>query len=321
MLRGLRDQHPIVPAVEEWRELTKLLNTYLEPLPGAPRPAHRPRCTRTFNQTVAATGRLSSIQPQPAEHPRAHRARAAEIRACFVAEEGCQLVVADYSQIELRLMALLSAGAGAAGAPTTAARTSTASPRRPSPASAVDEVTKRQREHAKATNFGIMYGLSAFGLSEQVDIPVEEAKAFIDAYFAKYPTVREFRERVIAQATQDGYVTTLFGRRRAVPELRSSRLSQLRSLGERLAVNTVLQGTAADIIKVAMVTVSRELERRGLRSRLVLQVHDELVLECPEGEVEECVPLLRDAMCGAYDMDPAARGRGGRGRRLGGGEG
>ena len=148
-----------------------------------------------------------------------------------------------------------------------------------------------------------MYGLSAFGLSEQVDIPVEEAKAFIDAYFAKYPKVREFRERVIAQATQDGYVTTLFGRRRAVPELRS-RNYRLRSLGERLAVNTVLQGTAADIIKVAMVTVSRELARRQLGARLVLQVHDELVLECPAAEVEECVPLLRDAMCGAYDMDP-----------------
>ena len=145
-----------------------------------------------------------------------------------------------------------------------------------------EEVTKRQRERAKATNFGIMYGLSAFGLSEQVDIPVDEARAFIDAYFAKYPRVREFRERVIAQAAQDGYVTTLFGRRRAVPELRSSNF-RLRSLGERLAVNTVLQGTAADIIKVAMVTVSRELARRKLGSRLVLQVHDELVLECPDG--------------------------------------
>jgi DNA polymerase-1 len=167
----------------------------------------------------------------------------------------------------------------------------------------VEEVTKRQRERAKATNFGIMYGLSAFGLSEQVDIPVDEAKAFIEAYFAKYPKVKEFRERVIAQATQDGYVTTLFGRRRAVPELRSSNFRN-RSLGERLAVNTILQGTAADIIKVAMVRVSRELERRGLASRLVLQVHDELVLECREDEVDVCLPLLRDAMCGVLELDP-----------------
>ena len=127
----------------------------------------------------------------------------------------------------------------------------------------VGEVTKQQRERAKATNFGIMYGLSAFGLSEQVDMPVEEARAFIEAYFAKYPRVKAFRERVVAQAAQDGYVTTLFGRRRAVPELRSSNFRS-RSLGERLAVNTILQGTAADIIKVAMVTVSRELARRKL---------------------------------------------------------
>jgi len=211
--------------------------------------------------------------------------------------------VADYSQIELRLMALLSQEPALLDAyhrgedvhRVTAAAVAGIAP---------EDVTKRQREKAKATNFGIMYGLSAFGLSEQVDIPVDEAKAFIDSYFAKYPRVQDFRARVIAQAAQDGHVTTLFGRRRAVPELRSSNF-RLRSLGERLAVNTVLQGTAADIIKVAMVTVSGELARRKLASRLVLQVHDELVLECPEAEVDECVPLLREAMCGAYHMDPA----------------
>ena len=168
----------------------------------------------------------------------------------------------------------------------------------------VEEVATKQRERAKAINFGIMYGISAFGLSEQVDMPVDEARAFIEAYFAKYPHVKAFRERVIAQATQDGYVTTLFGRRRAVPELRSSNRRN-RSLGERLAVNTILQGTAADIIKVAMVTVSRELESRRLASRLVLQVHDELVLECREDELDTCRPLLREAMCGALDLDPA----------------
>jgi len=300
VLRGLRGEHPIVPAVEEWRELTKLINTYLEPLPQHI-DARTGRVHSTFKQTVAATGRLSSIDPNLQNIP-VRTDLGTEIRACFVAEDGCRLVVADYSQIELRLMALLSQEPALLDAyrrgedvhRVTAAAVAGISP---------DEVTKRQREHAKATNFGIMYGLSAFGLSEQVDIPVEEAKAFIDAYFAKYPKVREFRERVIAEATRDGYVTTLFGRRRAVPELRSGNF-RLRSLGERLAVNTVLQGTAADIIKVAMVTVSRELARRKLGARLVLQVHDELVLECPVAEVEECVPLLRDAMCGAYDMDP-----------------
>ena len=219
-----------------------------------------------------------------------------------MSQEGWRLIVADYSQIELRLMALLSqepalltayrqgedvhrvTAAAVAGIPEA-------------------QVTKRQREQAKATNFGIMYGLSAYGLAQQVDISVEEAKAFIDAYFAKYPKVTEFRERVIAEATRVGYVTTLFGRRRAVPELRSSSF-RTRSLGERLAVNTVLQGTAADIIKVAMVTVSRELERRLMRSRLVLQVHDELVVEAPAEEVEACMAMLDEAMCAAYDMDP-----------------
>jgi len=300
VLRGLRGQHAIVSLVEEWRELTKLLNTYLEPLPEYIDPGTG-RVHSTFNQLVAATGRLSSNNPNLQNIP-VRTDLGSEIRACFVAEDGHKLVVADYSQIELRLMALLSqepalleayhkgedvhrvTAAAVAGIP-------------------VEDVTKRQREHAKATNFGIMYGLSAYGLSEQVEIPVDEAQAFIDAYFAKYPRVKEFRARVIAQATQDGFVTTLFGRRRAVPELRSSNY-RLRSLGERLAVNTILQGTAADIIKVAMVTVSRELERRKLGSRLVLQVHDELVLECPEAEVEEAATLLRDAMVAAYQMDP-----------------
>jgi DNA polymerase-1 len=300
VLRGLREQHPIVPAVEEWRELTKLLNTYLEPLPEHI-DAVTGRVHSTFNQLVAATGRLSSNNPNLQNIPVRTRL-GAEIRGCFIAEDGHKLVVADYSQIELRLMASLSqepalldayhrgddvhrvTAAAVAGIP-------------------VEEVTKQQREHAKATNFGIMYGLSAFGLSEQVDIPVDEARAFIEAYFAKYPRVQAFRERVIAQAARDGYVTTLFGRRRAVPELRSSNF-RTRSLGERLAVNTILQGTAADIIKVAMVSVGRELEGRGLASRLVLQVHDELVLECVEEEVDECLQLLRDAMCGALDLDP-----------------
>jgi DNA polymerase-1 len=300
VLRGLRDQHAIVPAVEEWRELTKLINTYLEPLPAYLDPATG-RLHTTFKQTVAATGRLSSVDPNLQNIP-VRTELGAEIRACFVADEGCKLVVADYSQIELRLMASLSQEPALLDAyhrgddvhRVTAAAVAGIT---------VEAVTKQQRERAKATNFGIMYGLSAFGLSEQVGMPLEEARAFIDEYFAKYPRVKAFRQRVIAQAAQDGHVTTLFGRRRAVPELRSSNF-RTRSLGERLAVNTILQGTAADIIKVAMVTASRELERRGLASRLVLQVHDELVLECPDAEVEECVGLLRDAMCDAYDLDP-----------------
>jgi len=301
VLRSLREQHPIVPAVEEWRELTKLLNTYLDPFPTYIDPGTG-RLHTTFKQTVAATGRLSSVNPNLQNIP-VRTDLGAEIRSCFVAEEGRLLVVADYSQIELRLMAHLSGeealieayhrgedvhrvtAAAVAGIP-------------------VEEVTKQQRERAKATNFGIMYGLSAYGLSEQVDIPVDEARAFIEAYFARYPKVQAFRERAVAQATQDGYVTTLFGRRRAVPELRSG-VYNVRSLGERLAVNTILQGTAADIIKVAMVAVDREIECRGLAARLVLQVHDELVVETPADEVQVVEELLRTEMCGAYAMDPA----------------
>ncbi len=301
VLRGLREEHPIVPAVEEWREFTKLLSTYLEPLPRCV-DARTGRLHTTFNQTVASTGRLSSSNPNLQNIP-VRTELGAEIRSCFVAEDGCELIVADYSQIELRLMAKLSGepalldayargedvhkvtAAAVAGIP-------------------VEEVTRQQRERAKATNFGIMYGLSAYGLSEQVGIPVDEARAFIEAYFAKYPAVRGFRDQVIAQATQDGYVTTLFGRRRPVPELKSSNY-RVRSLGERLAVNSVLQGTAADIIKVAMIDVQQRLEAGGLASRLVLQVHDELVVEAPTGEVEEIQALLRDAMRGACVMVPA----------------
>jgi DNA polymerase-1 len=300
VLKGLRGEHAIVPAVEEWRELTKLLNTYLEPLPAHLDPATG-RLHTTFNQMVTATGRLSSSNPNLQNIP-VRSELGSEIRACFVAESGCKLVVADYSQIELRLMAYLAqepalldayhrgedvhrvTAAAVAGIP-------------------VDEVTKQQREHAKATNFGIMYGLSPYGLSEQVDISVEEARAFITAYFAKYPRVAEFRQRTIAAATKDGYVTTLFGRRRSLPELQASSRS-VRSLGERLAVNTVLQGTAADIIKVAMVRLQQALDDHRLAARLVLQVHDELVLECPEAEVEQALPLLRTAMCDAFVMDP-----------------
>jgi len=300
VLRQLRDAHPIVPLVEEWRELSKMLGTYLEPLPARVDPATG-RLHTTFHQTVTATGRLSSSDPNLQNIP-VRTELGAEIRSCFVAEEGWRLVVADYSQIELRLMAAFSGepalieayrrgedvhrvtAAALAGIPVT-------------------EVTREQRERAKATNFGIMYGLSPYGLSEQVGIPVEEAKAFIEAYFEKYPKVREFRERVIAQARRDGYVTTVLGRRRAIPELQAGD-RRLQALGERLAVNTVLQGSAADIIKVAMVRVDSELEGRRLAARLVLQVHDELVVEAPLAEADACGALLREAMCGAWELDP-----------------
>ena len=300
VLRQLRDQHPLVPLVEEWRELTKLVNTYLEPLPARIDP-RTGRLHTTFRQTVASTGRLSSTNPNLQNIP-IRTELGSQIRDCFIAAEGMRLIVADYSQIELRLMAYLAqepaliaayergedvhrvTAAAVAGIP-------------------VEQVTKAQRERAKATNFGIMYGLSAFGLSEQVDMPVDEARAFIDAYFARYPRVQAFREKVIAEATDAGFVTTVFGRRRAVPELRAASFRE-RSLGERLAVNAVLQGSAADIIKVAMLRVTKAFAAAGLITRLVLQIHDELVFESPDDEVDPVLPIVRDAMCGAFTMEP-----------------
>ena len=300
VLRSLRELHAIVPLVEEWRELTKLLNTYLEKLPEWLDPVTG-RLHTTFNQTVTSTGRLSSSDPNLQNIP-VRTELGAEIRACFVAEEGGVLVVADYSQIELRLMAqfaqepaLLDAFRRGEDVHRTTAAAVAGIP--------VEQVTRQQRERAKATNFGIMYGLSAFGLSEQVEIPVDEARAFIDAYFARYPHVKAFRDKVILQATEDGHVTTILGRRRAIPELHG-RTQRERSLGERLAVNTVLQGSAADIIKMAMVLADREIERRGMASRLVLQVHDELIFEAPLAEVEQIVELAQRTMCCVYDMDP-----------------
>jgi DNA polymerase-1 len=300
VLRTLREQHPIVPLIEEWRELTKLLNTYLEPLPARLDPSTG-RLHTTFNQTATTTGRLSSSNPNLQNIP-VRTELGSQIRACFVAELGCRLVVADYSQIELRLMAHLAEEPALLDAyrlgedvhRVTAAAVAGIAP---------EEVTREQRERAKATNFGIMYGLSAYGLSEQVGMPVDEARAFIEAYFARYPRVREFRERIIREAAEEGYVKTLFGRRRAMPELRGHTQRE-RALGERLAVNTVLQGSAADIIKVAMIAVERKLSAQSLAARLVLQVHDELVLEAPEAEVESVVPLVHSAMCDAFVMDP-----------------
>jgi DNA polymerase-1 len=300
VLKTLREQHAVVPLVEEWRELTKLVNTYLEPLPAHIDPRSG-RLHTTFNQTVASTGRLSSSNPNLQNIP-IRTELGSQIRDCFIAAEGMRLVVADYSQIELRLMAFLAQEPALIDAyrrgedvhRVTAAAVA---------GIAVEQVSKTQRERAKATNFGIMYGLSAFGLSEQVDMPVDEARAFIEAYFEKYPRVKVFREKVIADALEAGFVTTVFGRRRAVPELRAHNFRE-RSLGERLAVNSVLQGSAADIIKVAMLRVSGALAAAGRRSRLVLQIHDELVFESPDDELDELLPLVRATMCGAFEMDP-----------------
>jgi len=300
VLRAIRDEHEIVAVIEEWRELSKLLNTYLGPLPTLI-DERTGRLHTTINQTVASTGRLSTTSPNLQSIPiRTPLGR--EIRSAFVAADGSQLLSADYSQIELRILAHVSSEpklreAFARGDDihrATAAEVLGVPPA---------ELTTAQRSIAKMINFGIVYGISAFGLSENLEIPREEAQAYIDAYLARFPHVQDFIARTIEQATRDGYVTSLLGRRRPVPEIRAAN-RQTRSLGERLAVNFVMQGSNADIIKVAMIRIHRRLREEGRGARLVLQVHDELLLEVPDREVGKVRELVRAEMCGAYDLDP-----------------
>jgi DNA polymerase I len=297
VLAAIRDEHPIVPMIERWRELSTLVKTYLEPLPGLV--DEHSRLHTTFVQTVAATGRLSSVNPNLQNVPiRTPLGR--EIRGCFTAGEGCLLLAADYSQVELRILAQLAEEpvlkeifrAGEDVHTATACQVFEVEP---------GELDAGMRSKAKMINYGIVYGLTDFGLADRLQIPREEAAAFIATYFERFPAVRAFIERTIAQAIEQGYVTTLLGRRRQIPELRA-RNRQQHALGERLAVNTVIQGTAADIIKVAMVRCHRAIA--PLRSRLTLQIHDELLFEGPPEEIDELRALVEAEMCGAWQLDP-----------------
>jgi DNA polymerase I len=300
VLRSIRDEHEIVPVIEEWREYSKLLNTYLQPLPSLIS-AEDGRLHTHFNQAVASTGRLSTSNPNLQAIPiRTELGR--EIRSAFVAEPGHKLISADYSQVELRILAHVSGEpklkeAFARGEDIHNATAAEVLGKDPA------SLTKDERNIAKMVNFGIIYGISSYGLSENLEIPRDEAQAYIDAYLARFPYVQDFIARTIEQAARDGYVTTLFGRRRPVPEIRAMN-RQTRSLGERLAVNSVMQGTAADIIKVAMVAIHGRLREEGRAARLVLQVHDELLLEAPAAEVSAVKELVRREMCAAYALDP-----------------
>jgi DNA polymerase-1 len=300
VLAQIRDEHPIVEKIESWRELTKLKNTYLDSLPELIDP-ETGRVHPTFNQTATTTGRLSSTNPNLQNIPiRTEIGR--PVRACFVAEEGWQLLSADYSQVELRVLAhvadeevlkeVFREGEDVHAA--TAAEVFEIER---------DEVDVGQRSKAKMVNFGIVYGLTGFGLADRLNIPRKEGEEFVSRYLERFPAVRAFREEVIERAQEEGFVTTLMGRRRAIPELRSGN-PNTRRLGERLAVNTVIQGTAADIIKVAMVRCQRALAETGGETRLVLQIHDELLFEGPPGEMEAAAELVEREMCAAYQLDP-----------------
>lgn len=291
VLDKLRGKHPIIEQILDYRTLTKLKSTYADGL--LKEISADGRIHTNFQMTVTATGRLSSTEPNLQNIP-VRRELGAQIRKMFVASPGKVLVDADYSQIELRLLAHI------ANDETMIAAFRSGEDIHAVTASQVfgvplAEVTPLQRSHAKAVNFGIVYGISAFSLAQDIGVFQNEAKAYMDSYFAKYHGVRAYMTRVVEQAKADGYVTTLFGRRRDLPELKSSNFN-LRSFGERVALNMPIQGTAADIIKAAMVRVDARMRAEKLQARLLLQVHDELIVECPAEEAETVKAILTEEM-------------------------
>ena len=297
VLDKLAPDHPIVAKILEYRQLTKLKSTYADGL--AVYIGKDGRIHGKFNQTVTATGRLSSTEPNLQNIPvRMELGRL--IRKVFVPQEGCVFVDADYSQIELRILAHCSGDEQLIRAYREARdiHRMTASQVFHTP---FDEVTDLQRRNAKAVNFGIVYGISSFGLSQDLSITRKEAAQYIEHYFETYPGIKKFLDDSVAHAKEKGYAVTLFGRRRPVPELKSSNFMQ-RNFGERVAMNAPIQGTAADIIKIAMIGVNEELKKRNMKSRLILQVHDELLIEAAESEVDEVKAILKDKMENAADL-------------------
>ena len=297
VLEKLRGKHPIVEMILDYRMLTKLKSTYADGLLKLIEADGRIRTS--FQMTVTATGRLSSTEPNLQNIP-VRKELGSQIRKMFIAEEGKILVDADYSQIELRLLAHISGDENMQSAFLSGEdiHRVTASQVFNTP---FEEVTSLQRSRAKAVNFGIVYGISAWSLAQDIGVFPNEAKAYMDAYLEKYSGVHDYMKRVVQEARADGYVKTLFNRRRALPELSSSNFN-MRSFGERVALNMPIQGTAADIIKLAMVNVYKRLKAEKLESKLILQVHDELICECPEHEAEQVKAILEDEMRKAVSL-------------------
>ena len=297
VLEKLQYQHPIVSLVLEYRQLTKLNSTYVEGLSKVI--ADDGRIHTSFQNTVTATGRLSSTEPNLQNIP-VRTALGAEMRTMFGARPGWVLVDADYSQIELRLLAHMSGDEAMIQAfrdgvdihTVTASQVFGVSP---------DRVTGDMRRAAKAVNFGIVYGISPFSLSQDIHVSVAQAKSYMEKYFAHYAGVRAYMDGVVEQGKSQGYVSTLYGRRRWLPELKSSNFNT-RSFGERVALNMPIQGTAADIIKLAMIRVEHRLAQEGLQAQLVLQVHDELIVECPQAEADTVARLLTQEMEGVAQL-------------------
>ena len=300
VLEKLAAQAPIVADILEYRQLAKLKSTYADGLLTCI--SQDGRIHSTFHQTITATGRISSTEPNLQNIPvRMELGR--QIRKAFVAKEGCVFLDADYSQIELRVLAHMSGDEKLIQAYREAQdiHRITASQVFHVP---FEEVTPLQRRNAKAVNFGIIYGISSFGLSQDLSISRREAADYIQRYFQTYPRIKAFLDSLVEDAREKGYVRTLFGRRRPMPELKSGNF-MTRSFGERVAMNAPIQGTAADIIKIAMVRVNERLHREGYKARLLLQVHDELLVECPQEEVEAVSNLVREEMQGAAELSVA----------------
>lgn len=291
VLEKLRDQHQIIPKIEQYREMYKLRSTYIEGLENSIDEDGRIRST--FRQSIASTGRLSSTEPNLQNLP-IRTEEGKKIRKAFKAAEGKILIDADYSQIELRILASLSDDQNMIDAFINGVdiHTKTASEVFDRP---LDEVTKEERYNAKAVNFGIIYGISDYGLSQNLNIPRPLAKEYIEGFFEGYPNVKKYMDNIIKEARDLGYTDTLFNRRRYIPEITSKNFN-VRSFGERVALNTPIQGTAADIIKIAMIKTEENLKKAGLDAKIILQIHDEIILESSIEDKDEAMEILKDSM-------------------------
>jgi DNA polymerase-1 len=299
VLESLRHKHPIVGKILEYRGIKKLLSTYIEALPQLVNPVTG-KIHTSYNQAVTATGRLSSSNPNLQNIP-VRDDMGKEIRKCFIPDEGCSFFSADYSQIELRIMAHLSGDQAMIEAfnmdgdihAATAAKIYKVP---------INEVTSDMRRKAKTANFGIIYGISVFGLSERLQIPRSEAKQLIDGYFETYPGVKQYMDTCIEQAREQGYVQTLWGRKRYLPDINSGN-SFVRGFAERNAINAPIQGSAADIIKVAMIAIDKAFAQEGLRSQMILQVHDELNFNVYPDELDRVKAIVCHEMQQAVKLN------------------
>ncbi|MBO3445691.1 DNA polymerase I [Clostridium sp. CCUG 7971] len=299
VLDKLRDKSPIIDKITEYRQIVKLNSTYVEGLLAIINPVSG-RIHSSFNQTITTTGRISSTEPNLQNIP-VKLEMGRNIRKVFISDNGCDLVDADYSQVELRVLAHMSQDETMIDAFKHNEDIHTKTATQVFNIEAKD-VTSELRSAAKAVNFGIVYGKSDFGLSEELHIPLKQAKEYIQGYFNKYSKIKEFMDNIIEKASEDGYVTTILNRRRYIPEIKSSNF-MVRNAGKRAAMNAPIQGSAADIIKIAMVNVYKKLEEKNLKSKLILQVHDELIVETVEDEVDIVKTIVKEEMENAVSMD------------------